>query len=116
MQWGMKQDWELEDLVPKYTIESSKGSNYAMFWTQLRQSSSPALSSCSEEDLESRYRSLLDDALTKRKNKHYNHVDHRHQHYLIVICLGGEIPIKRNRYTYQGNRPVDQRYISKSKV
>ena len=69
MKWGMEQDWELEELVPNYTIESSIGSTYATFWTQLRHSSSPALASCSEEELESKYRSLFDDALTKRKNK-----------------------------------------------
>jgi len=57
--WDLRQDWALQDAVPRYTvgrtmISSSEASLGATFWTQLRHST-PALATNTETDLEKRY-------------------------------------------------------------
>lgn len=49
--WDLREDWALEDSVPRYTV----GSEATTFWTQLRHST-PELAHRSEVELEQRYK------------------------------------------------------------
>jgi len=60
--WDLREDWALQDAVPRYTvgrtmISSEASTSGATFWTQLRHST-PALATNTEKDLKERY-SLL---------------------------------------------------------
>ena len=71
-EWGMRQDWTLEDLVPRYTISTYHYHHqqcYTTFWNQLR-NSSPILASYNEQELEERYQELF--LLNKLKNSEHN--------------------------------------------
>ncbi|VEU40481.1 unnamed protein product [Pseudo-nitzschia multistriata] len=60
-EWGLREDWALQDSVPRYTV----GTNAFTFWTQLRHSI-PELARWPEEVLEKKYKewySLSKDSL-----------------------------------------------------
>eukprot|EP00536_Pseudo-nitzschia_multiseries_P007754 jgi/Psemu1/18655/gm1.18655_g len=50
-EWGLREEWALQDSVPRYTI----GTDVATFWTQLKHST-PEFASWTEDELEDRYR------------------------------------------------------------
>jgi len=67
--WDLRMDWALQDAVARYTVGS--GETPATFWTQLRHST-PDLSNRSEDELEERYRALLDRQKLGRKEGNEN--------------------------------------------